>query len=90
MIAVNGWNLKGPAGTSAPLYPQMPLVIFDPVLVEQGLEFFLKSAFTMMFLLTWDVLHHTPSTRLAHGERTTPFLPFEIAAFTNVFMNPSA
>ena len=58
--------------------PNIFLIPFDFVTLQQRAQLLLKSNFAMMFLLPGNVLLHRFEIGLAHGEIRVAALPFEV------------
>src|SRR6185503_19708349 len=68
--------------------PQILLVDFDPVLLQQRQEFLLERFIAMMLLLLADVANERVQLRHAHVERPIFFLPLEKSVFGEDVVNP--
>ena len=67
--------------------PKVPLVVFDPMLLEKGDVFLTESPRTVMFLLPRDIGANVLDRRFTHGERPISVLPVE-SGDTDLRVNP--
>jgi len=85
-----GFPTKGilsPKGTVESL-PQVPVVVFDSMFLQQGEELFLEAHFTMMLFLGFDVTNDSIQLRETYGERAIFGLPGKETLIGECFMNP--
>ena len=76
-----------PEGT-AESFPQIPVVVFDSMFLQQGEELFLETHFTMMLLLGFDVLNDSIQLRETNTKRAIFGLPGKETLIRKCFMDP--
>ena len=85
------WGFSGnlrPAGAAAGSIEQVPLVVLDPVRIQEFPKLLRESALSMMHGLVADILLHSVKLGRADGERGVAFLPVERPHRRKLAMNP--
>src|SRR5215210_2812891 len=78
----------GLKGRESPSIPQVPLVVFDLVGLEQRAELLLKGPDAVMFALVANVGPHVRDLRLAHREGPESRLPEELRELRALLAEP--